>query len=188
VVEGYRVAGTDTMASHQIFYDGAQAIGSQEIPPMVFHRAQGHYHWHFLDFTRYELTEASSQRTVVATSGKQSWCIAPTDAIDLTLPTAVWRPMETGLLSACGKEEAQWLRQVLPVGWGDTYWQLAAGQTMDITDVPNGRYYVKVTANPEGSLREASMTNNVSYRLVILGGRPGARTVQVPPYQGINTG
>jgi len=187
VVEGYRIPGTDTMDAQQILYANGAPVGSHPVGQMMYHRAVGHYHWHFLDYTRYDLTDVTKKRAVVTTSGKQSWCIAPTDAIDLTLPGAVWRPQDTSLASACGNADSQWLRLVLPAGWGDTYYQLAAGQSIDITDVPNGRYYIKVTANPEGRLLERSTTNNVSYRLVILGGTPGARTVVVPAYQGLKT-
>lgn len=47
-------------------------------------------------------------------------------------------------------------------------------------DLPNGTYYVQVTANPEGHLYESNVNNNISLRQVILGGSPGARTVTVP--------
>jgi hypothetical protein len=183
VVEGYRVAGTETMDAVQIFYRNGQPVGSAPIGQMVFHHGEGHDHWHFTDFTAYDLTDTA--RRVVATSGKQAWCMAPTAAVDLTVAGATYRPASTGLLGACGGLEAQWLRELLPVGWGDTYVQKVAGQAIDITDVPNGRYYVRVTVNPVGKVFERNRRNNVSMRLVILGGQPGHRTVKVRAYQGI---
>jgi len=186
VVEGYRIPGTELMDANQIFYRDGAPVSSAPIGQMLFHRGVGHDHWHFTDFTRYELT--NSRKRVVATSGKQSWCVAPTDAIDLNVPGALWQPETTSLASACGTVDAQWLRQVLPVGWGDTYVQTAAGQAIDITELPNGRFYIRVTVNPEQTLHERRTTNNVSYRLVILGGTPGNRTVRVPAHQGVNTG
>jgi hypothetical protein len=91
------------------------------------------------------------------------------------------------LSTACGGPEALWVREVLPVGWGDTYYQGLPGQSFDVTDLPNGTYYVKVQANPGGHLYESNMANNVRLRKVILGGRPGHRTVRVPPWHGIDT-
>ena len=79
------------------------------------------------------------------------------------------------------------MREVLAVGWGDQYVQSVSGQSFDITDLPNGVYTITITANPEGNLYEASTRNNVSERVVRLGGVPGARTVSVPPYRGIDT-
>ena len=74
-----------------------------------------------------------------------------------------------------------------PSGWGDTYYQGLPGQSFDVTDLPNGTYFIKVQANPGGHLFESNMANNVRLRKVILGGRPGHRTVQVPPWHGIDT-
>ena len=90
-------------------------------------------------------------------SEKQSFCLAPTDPIDLRLPTAEWSPSwfgGGGLSTACGGSDAIWIREVLPVGWGDTYFQFVAGQSFDITHLPNGRYYVQVHSEkaPEGNL------------------------------------
>ena len=69
----------------------------------------------------------------------------------------------------------------LPASWG-----LAAPKSFDITHVPNGTYYIKVTANPEKVLHETTASNDVSYRKVILGGTPGHRTVKVPAWHGID--
>jgi hypothetical protein len=73
------------------------------------------------------------------------------------------------------------------VGWGDTYFQYVAGQSFDITDLPNGRYYVQFEANPTGSMIETTQDNNSSVRRIVLRGTPGHRHVIVPPYMGIDT-
>lgn len=74
----------------------------------------------------------------------------------------------------------------MPVGWGDTYFQTVAGQSFDITKVPNGTYYIEVVANPLKVLHESDTGNDVSLRQVILGGKPGRRTVRVPAVNGID--
>ena len=75
----------------------------------------------------------------------------------------------------------------MPPGWGDTYVQSLPGQAFDVTNLPNGTYYIAVVANPLGALFERHRNNDVSYRRIVLGGSPGHRTVVVPPYQGIDT-
>ncbi len=60
------------------------------------------------------------------------------------------------------------------------------GQSFDITHVPNGAYYIEIIANPLKVLRESNTSNDVSLRRVILGGRPGHRTVRVPAWHGID--
>jgi hypothetical protein len=80
-----------------------------------------------------------------------------------------------------------WIREVLPTGWGDTYYQSVPGQSFDITALPNGSYWIEVKANPAGVLFDADASNDLELREVILGGVPGRRTVSVPPYHGIDT-
>ena len=184
VVEGYRRGSTETMDAYQFFYRDGKEIGSTKTGTMEYHDAPEHDHWHFLDFASYDLV--TTKGSLVTTSGKQSWCLVPTDPVDLTVPGAVWRPEATGLDSACGDRSALWLREVLPTGWGDTYSQHQT-QTFDLTGVRNGKYQIKITVNPNGNLHERTTSNNVSYRTVVLSGKPGARTVNVPPYEGVDT-
>ncbi|MEA2446703.1 MAG: hypothetical protein QOK47_340, partial [Actinomycetota bacterium] len=146
---------------------------------------RGHQHWHFQQFARYSLLDAT--KTEVIKSKKEAFCLAPTDAIDLTLTGADWTPYLGGLSTACGGPSAIWVREVLPLGWGDTYFQGLPGQSFNVTDLPNGKYFIKVEANPLGTLYEQSADNNVQLRKVWLKGRPGHRRVEVPPWNGINT-
>lgn len=184
VVEGYRKGSAEVMDAYQFFYRNGKEVGSTKTGTMKYHDAPEHEHWHFLDFASYELVKPNG--SLVTTSGKQSWCLAPTDPVDLSVRGAVWRPEATGLDSTCGDRSALWLREVLPTGWGDTYSQYQT-QAFDLTGVRNGTYQIKITVNPNGTLHERTRSNNVSYRTVVVSGRPGARTVKVPPYQGVDT-
>ena len=186
VVEGFRTPGKPAMDAVQIFLDGENQVDTSPAGTIEFHDGGGHDHWHFLDFGRYELTDAS--RAVVRDSGKQAWCIASTDAVDLADDSAQLSVESMSLTSYCGTgPEEMWVREQLPSGWGDTYSPGQAGQVFDITDLENGTYFIKLTTNPRRVLVEADVSNNVSWRYVVLGGEPGARTVRVPPHQGIET-
>ena len=101
-------------------------------------------------------------------SRKQSYCLAPTDAIDLTVERASWGQAEE-FSTACGNRSALWIREVLQTGWGDTYFQFMPGQSFNITKIPNGWYYAQIQVNPLGSLYETDMSNNVESRLLFLG-------------------
>ncbi len=185
VIEGYRGDEPDLMAAVQQFVVDGRIVGDVEIGTMEYHRAE-HNHWHFFDFARYELTDAS--RTVVERSAKQSWCLVATDAVDMTLKNAARDVKAQSLSSSCGGESDIWIREALPVGWGDTYSAGYVGQDFDITDLANGTYYIKVTPNPFGAIAEvAEATSDISYRRVELVGAPGSRAVVVPPHQGIDT-
>jgi hypothetical protein len=98
----------------------------------------------------------------------------------------VWQPSSIGLGGECGSPTALWVQEYLPLGWGDTYFQFIPGQSFNITNLPNGTYYIEVIANPLKLLHESNMSNDVSLRRVILGGRKGHRTVRVPAWHGID--
>lgn len=185
VVEGFRAEGEDRMDAYQYFLRDGVVVGRASVGSFVFDRRDGHRHWHFRQFARYRLFDGSL--ATVVRSRKQSFCLAPTDAIDLTVEGAVWRTDGLGF-SRCGWDTALWIREVLPTGWGDTYYQGVPGQSFDITDLPNGSYWIEVRANPLGALFDGDPTNDAELRGVILGGTPGARTVSVPPWHGIDTG
>ncbi|MFH9550802.1 lysyl oxidase family protein [Streptomyces sp. NPDC017435] len=185
VVDGFRKPGADLMDSYQYFYDakgkqvGYAPAGTMEWDPRV-----GHEHWHFTDFASYRLL-AADQHEIVK-SGKEAFCLANTDAIDYTVKNANWHPNNTDLSTACGQQNSISVREVLDVGSGDTYTQYRPGQSFDITDLPNGTYYIQVIANPANRLQETNTKNNVSLRKVVLGGTVGARTVSVPPVDLVN--
>ncbi|MDQ1047164.1 lysyl oxidase family protein [Streptomyces sp. V4I2] len=181
VVDGFRSPGKDLMDAYQYFYDadgkqvGYTPTGTMEWDPRV-----GHEHWHFTDFASYRLL--SEDQTKEVRSGKEAFCLANTDAVDYTVKNANWKPYNTDLSTACGEQNSISVREVLDVGSGDTYTQYRPGQSFDVTDLPNGTYYIQVIANPENRLQETNTANNVALRKVVLAGEPGARTVTVPPH------
>lgn len=185
VVEGFRGVDQPTMEAFQYFLIDGQPVGRAPIGELEFHAGGGHNHWHFEQFTRYSMLDASQTQVVV--SGKQSWCLVNTDALDLTLPNANLYGYGQDLATSCGGPSALWIREVLDVGWGDTYTQYVAGQAFDITHVPNGTYYVRVHVDPLGAIYESDPSNDIEDRLVRLRGKPGHRRVIVPPWHGIDT-
>ena len=185
VVEGYRRHNSDVMDAFQYFYDDGEVVGRAPVGVLEYDARRGHDHWHFLQFARYALLDAATAEVV--RSKKEAFCLAPTDPIDMTLPGAIWNPGTIGIGTACGGKGSLWVREVLPLGWGDTYFQSLPGQSFNITSLPNGTYYILVEANPGGLLYEQSDANNVELREVILKGRPGRRRVIVPPWNGIDT-
>ena len=184
-VEGFRSDGSPVMKAYQYFLRNGHVVGRARAGTMGFDSKKGHNHWHFEQFARYQLLD--SARTLAVRSHKVGFCIAPSDPVNLLAPHAVWQPPSIGFSDiTCGLPTALWVREMMPVGWGDTYFQDIAGQAFDITGVPNGTYFIEVTANPQHVLYESNTHNDVSMRKVILGGTPGHRTVKVPAWHGID--
>ncbi|MGX1885945.1 lysyl oxidase family protein [Streptomyces sp. NPDC055287] len=185
VVDGFRAPGKKLMDAYQYFYDAdGKQVGYTPTGTMEWDPRAGHEHWHFTDFASYRLLKADKNESV--RSGKEAFCLANTDAVDYTVKNANWHPDNTDLSTACGQENSISVREVLDVGSGDTYTQDLPGQSFDISNLPNGTYYIQVLANPEKRLKETSLTNNSALRKVVLGGRAGARTVTVPPHDLVN--
>jgi hypothetical protein len=185
VVNGFRRPGTKVMDAYQYFYDvHGRQVSYAKVGTMRYDGRASHQHWHFKDFARYSLLDRTKKHPVV--SGKEAFCLADTDAVDLLVAGARWRPDQIGLGSACGDATSIAISEVLSTGWGDTYDQSRAGQSFDITDLPNGTYYVQVLANPEHRLVEGSARNNVSYRRIVLKGTRHHRKVVVPDYQAVH--
>jgi hypothetical protein len=179
VVDGFRVEGEDEMDAYQYFFDAdGNQTGYQPVGHFHWDPKPTHQHWHFKDFARYTLLHEDMSKVV--RSKKEAFCLANTDFVDATVPSAAWRQQNDDLGTACGEANSQSIREVLSAGWGDTYAQFRAGQAFRLNDLPNGVYYIEVRANPNGRLIEASTDDNVALRKIILGGKPGARTVEVP--------
>jgi hypothetical protein len=184
-VEGFRSNGSPVMKAYQYFWRNGHVVGRARAGTMGFDSKKGHDHWHFEQFARYQLLD--SAKNLAVASHKVGFCIAPSDPVNLLAPHAVWQPPSIGFGNfTCGQPTALWVQEMMPVGWGDTYTQFAAGQAFDITSVPNGTYYIEVIANPLHVLYESNTHNDISLRKVILGGTPGHRTVKVPAWHGID--
>ncbi|MFF7776307.1 lysyl oxidase family protein [Streptomyces tanashiensis] len=185
VVDGFRSPGKAKMDAYQYFYDArGKQVGYTPTGTMEWDPRPGHVHWHFTDFASYRLLKADKKEAV--RSGKEAFCLANTDAVDYTVKNANWHPYNTDLSTACGQENSISVREVLDVGSGDTYTQDLPGQSFDITDVPNGTYYIQVLANPAKRLKETNLDNNSALRKIVLGGTPGRRTVTVPAHDLVN--
>jgi hypothetical protein len=180
-VQGFRSGTGPVMHAFQYFFLHGKIIGRAPAGTMVFDNAPEEQEWHFQQFAQYRLLDASKSTAVL--SHKEAFCLAPTAAYDLLRPGVPWLPDNFGLGEGnCGEATALWTHERLPLGWGDTYTQSLDGQNFNVTDLPNGTYYIEVIANPEKVIHESDMANNISLRKIILGGTPDHRTLRVPPF------
>jgi hypothetical protein len=119
-----------------------------------------HDHFHFDDWTRFQLRELEPDGTigaVVAGGAKQSFCLLDLVVYDASNP-AFRRP---GYYTTCGD-----LVQGITPGWSDLYNFSLPGQWIDITDVPPGVYWLEASVDPDDRVLEGDETNNTAGRLV----------------------
>ena len=61
-------------------------------------------------------------------------------------------------------------RQGISPGWGDTYGASVRGHELNIEAVPDARYALRSTADPENRILESDATNNAAVRYLEIEG------------------
>lgn len=138
------------------------AMATREAGTFVFHPT--HDHWHVEDFTSFEMWTHTADGTLtrmVATTGKMSFCIWDSHPMATKPPGATIRPV----YERCPQDI-----QGLSVGWIDTYRARTPGQHLTIEGIPNGRYAIRSTVDPENHFIEANEGNNDVTVYVLLSG------------------
>jgi hypothetical protein len=86
-------------------------------------------------------------------SAKTTFCVMDNTKVNTSLPGAPLDPV----YSTCGSD-----MQGMSVGWGDTYNAGLAGQSFDVTDLPNGDYDIVIDIDPKSQLTESTRADNSS--------------------------
>lgn len=114
----------------------------------------GHEHWHLEDFIVFELLaldDAGQPAGLLASTGKMTFCLA--DSHPVADPPA-------NAASKAGVTSCDSTVQGISVGWEDVYIAELTGQELDIPDLPDGRYAIRSTVDPDGLLLEIDNENN----------------------------
>lgn len=62
--------------------------------------------------------------------------------------------------------------QGISVGWADVYSQSLDGQSINITGLPNGNYWLEVSADVADAILETNETNNTTRLAITISGQP----------------
>jgi len=121
-----------------------------------------HHHIHLQDWSRYRLREIlpnDGVGGVVGESEKTSFCLLDSRVYDKTLPGAPASPV----FRNCDQGT-----QGISVGYEDLYDKSLPDQWIDITDVPNGEYWLESEADAGDVILEKDETNNVARVKVLI--------------------
>lgn len=129
-------------------------------PNFICAPADGHGHGHYQNFAAYELLDETAQN-VVAVGHKQGFCLRDTSC---TFGSPTYDCTFQGLTAGCS----------------DLYWASLGCQYIDITNVPGGNYFVRMTADPLNLVEEADETNNAHMVPVTIPDRGNVRPVAQP--------
>jgi hypothetical protein len=113
-----------------------------------------HNHTHFDNFSAYRLRAVAPDGgagEIVAAGEKISFCLLDVDHYAPSLPGSPTQPRYV----TCDTFQG-----VSP-GWADVYDLGLPDQWIDVTDAPDGRYWLEVAVDPANHLLESDETNNV---------------------------
>ena len=127
----------------------------------------GHDHWHVLDFQKFKLV--SLDTTVLGNVAKTGFCSF--DSYPYTSPRPAFF---TGERDICQTNQAGKVLMGTSRGWGDIYRWNIAFQWIDITDLPDGKYKVRVVVDAPfatgGFFSESDESNNRSWTKIRIEG------------------
>jgi hypothetical protein len=127
-----------------------------------FADAWPHFHWHFLAFDRYELRRAGTLDLLVR-DHKEGFCLADHYGTAQGVPHGPPR-----FLAHCEQfnPQARYVEEGSSVGYTDRYPGFYEGQSLDLTRVPAGRYWLVHRANPDFHLRELRYGDDTASLLI----------------------
>ena len=148
-------------STRQVIHDDAGGSRSVATPPVrLVYAGDGHNHWHVKDLEQYRLVPLGS--TGGSRIGqKVGFCFFDNYEYRLSLPDAPEDPVYGH--RACGTRDSVGLSNGLSVGWGDIYHRSLPGQSIDITDLPEGPYRLWATADQADVFWESNDANNETW-------------------------
>src|SRR3954451_13165755 len=149
----------DMTVTQRIFMSSGGSV-VLSTPLVMFYAGDGHNHWHTKDIEGGVLARLDNG-TVVGTLAKEGFCFFDNMQYMLTLPGA---PQSAAYVEppSCSPDQPNALTTSmgLSVGWGDIYAANLAFQYVDITGLPQGKYLLTASANPNKQAIESDYGNN----------------------------
>jgi hypothetical protein len=163
-VQALRKNVTGRWVVRQRIYNDAGGYRQVSTPAKVIWGGDGHNHFHLDKLQRFSLHRLKHEGNQVGRGEKTGFCFF--DNADFrTLPGKPPAPVYTQETGACGAGQPQTLQfhMGLSVGWGDDYHADLPDQYIDLTNLPDGLYRLRVEADPNGWFRETGENNNLTW-------------------------
>lgn len=172
-IDGHRPNTSGRMVADQVITRSDRSTKvNRSVGELRFVESEDHRHWHFYRFMRYELIRPADG-AVVAPDQKTGFCLGDRYNTDpgVRLPG---EPPMPGVFDVppnndwCGRDDPDRsnLTMGLSVGYGDNYLAFLDGQFIDVTNVPEGSYYL--VHRVEADVRESDYSNNAASILLKL--------------------
>lgn len=122
-----------------------------------------HSHIHYDNWCQYRIREilpGDGVGAILRSGSKISFCVLDLQVYDSSLPGY----RSPGYYAGCGNQI-----QGLTPGWKDVYGSSLPGQSINITGLPDGDYWLESEIDPDNNLLEANEANNASRIRVHIG-------------------
>jgi hypothetical protein len=147
--------GNDKQEVYQRVYKAGGSYNDYLAGTFIWHPA--HNHFHFERYAVYTLNPIAAPGASQRQAYKTSFCVMDTTKVNVTLPGAP----KKSTYATCNAD-----KQGMSVGWGDTYGAYLAGQSIDLTGLPDGVYELTVEFDPANQLHESSDSDNSACSLL----------------------
>lgn len=146
--------GSQLQLVNQRVYMSDGSYVDQPAGNFTYHPTHGHIHFDDMAWGQLRIrTPGDGLGDVVAIGPKTSFCLIDINHFNSSLPGSPTSSVYTG----CGTQV-----QGISVGWNDVYGSSLDGQSIDVTGIPNGNYWLEVVCDPVNHIQETNESNNVT--------------------------
>lgn len=161
----------DILAVRQQILEADGTFSNHPTTATMFWSGDGHNHWHVTDIQVAQL-QSLEDVPLDGTYKKTGFCFFDSYRYTSTKPA-----FYTSARSVCQTRATGRVRMGVSVNWGDIYPATIAYQWLDITGVPDGKYRLKIFADPAtleapgGTFIESDEANNIGWVKIRIEGR-----------------
>ena len=150
---GGATAGNVQQVFQRIYQDGGYR--DNLAGEFVYHPSHGHIHFEgFAEYNLREINPNGTVGTIVATGGKTSFCLLNVSQALPDVTNNAARVHGRGG-NSCGSTQG------ISTGYSDVYGANLDDQWIDITNIPDGNYWLEVITDPDNKIQETDETNNI---------------------------
>jgi hypothetical protein len=149
----FNADGTQSQVVNQKIYMDDGSSMSRVAGTFTYHPGHGHVHFDDMAIARLRTRNGTEVGGVIRVGPKTSFCLLDLNRYNPALPGS---PTSAKYV-VCGSQT-----QGISVGWADIYGSNLEGQSIDITGVPNGDYWLEVEFDPMDHILEVNETNNLT--------------------------
>lgn len=135
----------------QRIFDDTGGSSTVSTKASMYFAGDGHSHWHVADL---ELSDFKRlpDNVKLRSGAKHGFCFYDNYQYGSIA--------EKGYRSCGNDPSALQVTMGLSTGWGDAYWWNLAGQYVDVSGLPNGKYRLETAVNPNLGLSQANLAND----------------------------